>query len=141
MAGRPTRSDAEQDPSSPVNPPSSRSRGAATLAVGGSPYPLAQSSSRISASPYQPNSPHIFRVPQPPPRPPVEGHPPKAAKVAIPRLKKSAEDVATLLRPGGRHRVYHACEPCRRRKTKCSGEQPVCKHCEDFKITCFYADG
>ncbi|KAI4177125.1 MAG: hypothetical protein LQ343_000607 [Gyalolechia ehrenbergii] len=40
-----------------------------------------------------------------------------------------------------KHRVSHACEPCRQRKTKCSGERPVCKHCEDFKITCIYADG
>ena len=66
----------------------------------------------------------------------------KQAKVAIPRLKRNAEggpDVAT--KAGGRHRVTHACEPCRHRKTKCSGERPTCRHCTDFKIPCFYADG
>lgn len=38
-------------------------------------------------------------------------------------------------------RVSHACEPCRQRKTKCSGERPVCRHCEEFQYSCFYADG
>jgi len=42
---------------------------------------------------------------------------------------------------GDKHRVSHACEPCRHRKTKCSGERPVCKHCEDFRINCVYTDG
>ncbi|MCJ1397596.1 hypothetical protein MMC11_000791 [Xylographa trunciseda] len=66
-----------------------------------------------------------------------------APKVAIPRLPRNS-DAATpsgSLKTGDKHRVNHACEPCRHRKTKCSGERPVCKHCEDFKITCIYADG
>ncbi|MCJ1315937.1 hypothetical protein MMC15_001257 [Xylographa vitiligo] len=66
-----------------------------------------------------------------------------APKVAIPRLPRNS-DAATpsgSLKTGDKHRVNHACEPCRHRKTKCSGERPVCKHCEDFKITCAYADG
>ncbi|MCJ1285387.1 hypothetical protein MMC26_004727 [Xylographa opegraphella] len=66
-----------------------------------------------------------------------------AAKVAIPRLPR-ASDAATpsgSVKTGDKHRVNHACEPCRHRKTKCSGERPVCKHCENFKITCVYADG
>ena len=37
--------------------------------------------------------------------------------------------------------MTHACEPCRHRKTKCSGERPTCRHCQDFKIACYYADG
>ena len=40
-----------------------------------------------------------------------------------------------------KNRVAHACEPCRQRKTKCSGERPACQHCEDFKLHCVYADG
>ncbi|EXJ85613.1 hypothetical protein A1O1_05979 [Capronia coronata CBS 617.96] len=66
----------------------------------------------------------------------------RAAKVPIPRLKRSMDaDSQDAPRSGGRHRVNHACEPCRHRKTKCSGERPVCRHCQDFKINCFYADG
>ncbi|EXJ92443.1 hypothetical protein A1O3_00994 [Capronia epimyces CBS 606.96] len=65
----------------------------------------------------------------------------KAAKVAIPRLKRSIDSESQDAPRSGRHRVNHACEPCRHRKTKCSGERPICRHCQDFKITCFYADG
>ena len=64
-------------------------------------------------------------------------------KVAIPRLRRGS-DVASnagSTRAGDKHRISHACEPCRHRKTKCSGERPTCKHCEDFKIVCLYADG
>lgn len=64
---------------------------------------------------------------------------PSSAKVAIPRLRRDSNNspASTV----EKQRVSHACEPCRQRKTKCSGERPVCKHCEDFKITCLYADG
>lgn len=65
----------------------------------------------------------------------------KAAKVAIPRLKRSLESQEGSAKLSGRHRVTHACEPCRHRKTKCSGERPTCRHCQDFKIACYYADG
>jgi hypothetical protein len=100
----------------------------------------APSNAQLSNSP-APSS--LFRVPQSPRTAPVGGESSqKPAKVAIPRLKRSndggGEDPS---RAGGRHRVNHACEPCRHRKTKCSGERPVCRHCQDFKITCFYADG
>jgi hypothetical protein len=63
----------------------------------------------------------------------------KAPKVAIPRLTQKGDTGSVKL--GGRHRVVHACEPCRSRKTKCSGEKPVCKHCQDFNVVCVYADG
>ena len=66
-----------------------------------------------------------------------------ATKVAIPRLPRPSATTSPIgsVRTGDKHRVTHACEPCRQRKTKCSGEQPSCKHCDDFKITCTYADG
>lgn len=68
--------------------------------------------------------------------------PTKAPKVAIPRLPNKGDSAAGGgTQSGGRHRVMHACEPCRSRKTKCSGEKPACKHCQDFKVTCIYADG
>ena len=64
-------------------------------------------------------------------------------KVAIPRLNRNNDDQSPSRGPGAgdKNRVAHACEPCRRRKTKCSGERPRCQHCEDFKLPCTYADG
>ena len=64
-------------------------------------------------------------------------------KIAIPRLRRGSEgaSAAGSSAVGDKHRVSHACEPCRHRKTKCSGERPICKHCEDFRIDCIYADG
>ncbi len=66
-----------------------------------------------------------------------------APKVAIPRLRRNSENpsVSKECISGDKNRVAHACEPCRHRKTKCSGERPVCQHCEDFKLECVYADG
>lgn len=67
----------------------------------------------------------------------------QGAKMAIPRLRRDSDNMSATgsSTMGDKHRVSHACEPCRHRKTKCSGERPMCKHCEDFKITCNYADG
>ena len=65
------------------------------------------------------------------------------SKVAIPRLRRNSEDQS--LSKGSavadKNRVSHACEPCRQRKTKCSGDRPLCQHCQDFKLPCVYADG
>ena len=65
------------------------------------------------------------------------------AKVAIPRLRRNSEDQSLFKGSAAtdKNRVAHACEPCRQRKTKCSGERPRCQHCEDFKLQCVYADG
>lgn len=65
-----------------------------------------------------------------------------ASKVAIPRLSRGLEAVPPAVSSvvEEKSRVSHACEPCRHRKTKCSGERPSCKHCEDFRIHCVYAD-
>jgi len=94
-----------------------------------------QSSSLFSQAP--PPAP-TFRLPTSP----VDRGPPKAPKVAIPRLLNRGDSVAAAgSKTGGRHRVMHACEPCRTRKTKCSGEKPACRHCQDFKVRCIYADG
>ena len=64
-------------------------------------------------------------------------------KVAIPRLNRNRGDQSPSLGPvaADKNRVSHACEPCRRRKTKCSGERPRCQHCGDFRLPCTYADG
>lgn len=102
--------------------------------------PFTPTSTTISVPP-QPQSSR-FRVPASPRSANMPlGESSKAAKVAIPRLKRSLEAGEVNTKPGGRHRVTHACEPCRHRKTKCSGERPTCRHCQDFKIQCYYADG
>ncbi|KIY00048.1 uncharacterized protein Z520_04686 [Fonsecaea multimorphosa CBS 102226] len=93
-----------------------------------------------SKTPRSPAPNPLFRVPQSPLTAAGESSQ-RAGKVAIPRLKRSIDPSEDPARSGGRHRVNHACEPCRHRKTKCSGERPACRHCQDFKITCFYADG
>lgn len=89
-------------------------------------------------------SAHSSRVADSSRRDSVDGLTPLAAapKVAIPRLKRESDVTpGGSSKSGGRHRINHACEPCRQRKTKCSGERPVCKHCQDFRISCYYADG
>ena len=77
-------------------------------------------------------------MPPPPPSTSQSGF----SKVAIPRLHRDSEirSIAALV-GGDFNRVAHACESCRHRKTKCSGEHPKCKHCEDFKLQCVYVDG
>ncbi|KAG9247064.1 putative C6 transcription factor [Calycina marina] len=37
-------------------------------------------------------------------------------------------------------RIRQACEPCRRKKSRCPGEQPVCSHCARLKQTCYFAE-
>ncbi|KAH7329725.1 hypothetical protein B0I35DRAFT_48753 [Stachybotrys elegans] len=37
-----------------------------------------------------------------------------------------------------RVRVSRACDPCRRRKEKCDGDQPCCQRCTATSRTCFY---
>ncbi len=83
----------------------------------------------------------LFQISSLPQHPRAAQH--HLAKIAIPRLRRgsggaSAGGSSTV---GDKHRVTHACEPCRHRKTKCSGDRPVCKHCDDFRINCVYADG
>ncbi|KAI9823373.1 MAG: hypothetical protein M1826_007784 [Phylliscum demangeonii] len=65
-------------------------------------------------------------------------------KVAIPRLPVEPEasytSAPTPPTPD-RPRIAHACEPCRSRKTKCTGERPRCGHCVEHGLLCLYADG
>ena len=55
-------------------------------------------------------------------------------KVAIPRQR-----VATA--PHYNRRVPRACASCRQRKTKCSGDTPVCRQCRELRATCNYPEG
>lgn len=143
---RPSKGSTSSQPSRPLaessqgGPQAGRPSGLSSGEASGKPEAsrLQPSFPPLSQSP----APPVFRIPGSPRSASQDPHPAKAAKVAIPRLKRSSDGGSERLsRSGGRHRVNHACEPCRHRKTKCSGERPVCRHCQDFKITCYYADG
>lgn len=62
-------------------------------------------------------------------------------KMAIPRLVEGTESVFTS--PGRFHRrhVSRACESCRQRKTKCTGDKSGCRNCKETGIICCYTDG
>lgn len=64
-----------------------------------------------------------------------------AKKMAIPRLTEGAESAFTS--PGRFHRrhVRRACESCRQRKTKCTGDKSGCRNCREAGIICCYTDG
>ncbi|EAW09592.1 Zn(II)2Cys6 transcription factor [Aspergillus clavatus NRRL 1] len=53
------------------------------------------------------------------------------AKVAIPRQRSTVA-------PRYSRRVPRACETCRARKTKCSGDTPVCRQCKELRVSCQY---
>lgn len=55
-------------------------------------------------------------------------------KIAIPKLVPAAKE------RNRRHRVVRACESCRARKVKCSGERPGCSFCKESGLTCLYKD-
>ncbi|KAF9249836.1 transcriptional regulator family: Fungal Specific TF [Penicillium roqueforti] len=62
---------------------------------------------------------------------------PKKKNGGIPSVPRQIRFVATDGQPQTkRRRVNAACLTCRRRKIRCSGEQPVCKTCSDYKHTC-----
>lgn len=44
-------------------------------------------------------------------------------------------------RPSKRQRICRACDQCRRRKSKCDGEQPVCRICQAAGRNCSYQNG
>ncbi|RAH79060.1 hypothetical protein BO86DRAFT_319463 [Aspergillus japonicus CBS 114.51] len=60
-------------------------------------------------------------------------------KMAIPRLAEGKEAVHSA-RSHRRH-VSRACESCRQRKTKCTGDKSGCRNCRDAGMICCYTDG
>ncbi|KAI9368917.1 fungal-specific transcription factor domain-containing protein [Aspergillus egyptiacus] len=56
---------------------------------------------------------------------------PSNSKVAIPRQR-------TTTAPRYSRRVPLACETCRLRKTKCSGDTPICRQCAELRVECTY---
>ncbi|OSD08526.1 hypothetical protein PYCCODRAFT_28361 [Trametes coccinea BRFM310] len=84
-------------------------------------------------------------------------HPPVQVRTAPARdpfiyvqreVREAMEDTAVLERiqqralfvapPVGRLRTPQACERCRKRKTKCSGDKPTCKRCRKYRYECEY---
>ncbi|KAJ5888096.1 hypothetical protein N7495_008137 [Penicillium taxi] len=55
-------------------------------------------------------------------------------KIAIPRNRGG-------FAPRFNRRVPRACESCRARKTKCSGDTPVCRQCRELRVSCNYPIG
>jgi hypothetical protein len=55
------------------------------------------------------------------------------SRVPIPR---------TAVPSGQQHisRARKACQPCRERKRKCSGDQPICRQCEEEGVDCVYRE-
>lgn len=62
-------------------------------------------------------------------------------KVAIPRIRRDSEAAIGSSAVSDRQRVDRACTNCRKRKVKCTGEKPTCKHCEVFSLPCVYTQG
>ncbi|KAJ9360630.1 transcriptional regulator family: Fungal Specific TF [Paecilomyces variotii] len=53
-------------------------------------------------------------------------------------LSPSAESALPKASSG---RAARACEPCRQRKARCSGTEPMCAQCEALKLKCTYTGG
>ena len=66
-----------------------------------------------------------------------------SAKIAIPRLRRYSDEYVAVKgsAPLDKSRINHACEPCRLKKIKCSGDKPECKHCEEVGLVCYYEEG
>ena len=92
------------------------------------------------ASPIPPTTPTTPGS-MPPPSPLVSFQQVMPPKVAIPRLRRNSESYSGAGTSNEHNRIAHACDSCRSRKTKCSGERPQCQHCNDFKLPCIYLDG
>ncbi len=58
-------------------------------------------------------------------------------KLPITRVRKENDPSGS---GPGALRVAQACEPCRQRKTKCDGEKPACRHCQDLSVECYYGE-
>lgn len=62
-----------------------------------------------------------------------------AQKIVVPGF-----DISTVIRDGSvmsssRQRTSQACDKCRERKTKCSGDRPICKRCTTRGLKCAYS--
>lgn len=63
-----------------------------------------------------------------------------ASKATLPRHATTHQDQKSDSLPtkGAKSRVQKACENCRKRKVRCSGERPQCQACVDQHLHCSY---
>ncbi|KAJ8457327.1 hypothetical protein ONZ51_g11602 [Trametes cubensis] len=66
-----------------------------------------------------------------------EQEPPEKVPVD-PEVVEKIQKRALFVAPPVRQRIPQACERCRRRKTKCTGEKPICKRCTKGGHECEY---
>jgi len=64
----------------------------------------------------------------------------RGSRVAIKRLKREEESWGEGEKTRS-PRIRQACEPCRRKKMKCHGEQPTCRQCKETTTECQYDRG
>ncbi|KAL4928421.1 transcription factor domain-containing protein [Aspergillus undulatus] len=112
----------------------------------GHPQPESGQGGESLLQPQSNSHPNIVPVSNPPILPGsstlAHRHPPRNAtvtgrkqmssnKVAIPRQRSGTA-------PRYSRRVPLACETCRVRKTKCSGDTPICRQCMELRVACRY---
>lgn len=61
---------------------------------------------------------------------------PPSTKVAIPKLNRNRK--SSQIRHS-KPRARRACNSCRKRKVKCTGEQPHCQNCVNLHAPCIYS--
>ncbi len=72
-----------------------------------------------------------------PPSSPLKDRKREESTLQIDRVRKEIDPNSS----GPDHlRVAQACEPCRQRKTKCYGEKPACRHCQELRVECYYGE-
>lgn len=64
---------------------------------------------------------------------------PSPSKVAIHRLVRHRKDREVAPERVSMPRVQRACDNCRTRKVRCSGEQPRCQNCAIQSVPCIYS--
>lgn len=62
----------------------------------------------------------------------------RADKIAIPRLEDRREKRQEKPKPR-KSRTQRACDNCRRRKVRCTGEPLQCRNCAEQETTCVYS--
>lgn len=60
------------------------------------------------------------------------------SKVAIPKLKRHDSNRRPSIERSSHPRISKACDSCRIRKIRCSGERPRCRNCLDQPSPCTY---
>ncbi|KAG6862044.1 hypothetical protein C0995_007174 [Termitomyces sp. Mi166 len=71
---------------------------------------------------------------------PVEAHVPISGQnVSLPSEPEQVPHGRPAPTPSERQRTVQACDKCRERKTKCSGEHPVCQRCTTRGLICQYS--